>query len=352
MNAKREKPGEEKEVFITKKYATMGGFMRGVRNAFIKVFGDDDNLTLIEPGEDRTVEERIRAGEFVTHAEGSKELGYKLGWEIEFPDRIYVYYTPEWKDETEEQEEKMKEKEPWGITQEEWAQSKEKEIKQIIKNFGYWEDIPESELEARLQSRRRELLDTLLGTIRPEIKPKVEKELEEVDKALKLLRSSHKELVEQALKEGKPVPDEVLKDYPDLAEKYGRAVKEQDREMRVIERLKMLGVEIDEPPIITTIGKTKTVVGKIDEYRLNFVIGDIQKEDIEEFDTLKIGDKVLWVKKSPMLSMLKEKLRRGEKKPKVMKLVPEYGGLKRFEQQDMTLTEKLQLKYLKEHGNL
>ncbi|RLG29853.1 hypothetical protein DRN97_11265 [Methanosarcinales archaeon] len=238
MNAKREKPGEEKEVFITKKYATMGGFMRGVRNAFIKVFGDDDNLTLIEPGEDRTVEERIRAGEFVTHAEGSKELGYKLGWEIEFPDRIYVYYTPEWKDETEEQEEK----------------------------------------------NEKELLS--------------------------------------------------------------------DREMRVIERLKMLGVEIDEPPIITTIGKTKTVVGKIDNYRLNFVIGDIQKEDMEEFDTLKIGDKVLWVKKSPMLSMLKEKLRRGEKKPKVMKLVPEYGGLKRFEPQDMTLTEKLQLKYLKEHGNL
>jgi len=252
----------------------------------------------------------------------------------------------------------MKEKEPWEMMQEEWVQSKEKEIKQIIKKFGYWEDIPESELEARLQSRRRELLDALLGTIRPEIKPKVEKELEEVDKALKLLRSSHKELVEQALKEGKPVPDEVLKDYPDLAEKYGRAVKEleketlSDREMRVIERLKSLGVKIDEPPIINMVGKTKTVVGKIDSYRLNFVVGDIQKEDMEEFDTLRIDDKVVWVKKSPMLTALKEKLRRGEKKPKVMKLVPEYGGLKRFEQQDMTLTEKLQLKYLKEHGNL
>jgi len=125
-----------------------------------------------------------------------------------------------------------------------------------------------------------------------------------------------------------------------------------DREMRVIERLKTLGVKIDEPPIINMVGKTKTVVGKIDSYRLNFVVGDIQKEDMEEFDTLRIDDKVVWVKKSPMLTALKEKLRRGEKKPKVMKLVPEYGGLKRFEQQDMTLTEKLQLKYLKEHGNL
>ena len=126
-----------------------------------------------------------------------------------------------------------------------------------------------------------------------------------------------------------------------------------DREMRVIERLKVSGVKIDEPPIITTVGKTRTVVGKVDEYRLNFVIGDIQKEDMELFDTLRIDDKVVWVKKSPMLSMLKEKERRGERKTKVMKLVPEYGGLRRFEQEeDITLTEKLQLRYLKEHGNL
>ena len=126
-----------------------------------------------------------------------------------------------------------------------------------------------------------------------------------------------------------------------------------DREMRVIERLKALGVKIDEPPIINMAGKTQTVVGKVDEYRLNFVIGDIQKEDMELFDTLRIDDKVVWVKKSPMLSMLKEKERRGERKTKVMKLVPEYGGLRRFEQEeDITLTEKLQLRYLKEHGNL
>jgi len=40
----------------------------------------------------------------------------------------------------------------------------------------------------------------------------------------------HKRAVEQALKEGKPVSDEVLKDYPDLAEKYGRVVKERKHE--------------------------------------------------------------------------------------------------------------------------
>jgi hypothetical protein len=32
----------------------------------------------------------------------------------------------------------------------------------------------------------------------------------------------HRQLIKQALAEGKPVPEEVLKDYPDLAEKYGK----------------------------------------------------------------------------------------------------------------------------------
>ena len=34
----------------------------------------------------------------------------------------------------------------------------------------------------------------------------------------------HQEFVEEALQEGKPVPSEVLADYPGLAEKYGEVV--------------------------------------------------------------------------------------------------------------------------------
>ncbi|MDP2659894.1 MAG: hypothetical protein Q8R28_04110 [Dehalococcoidia bacterium] len=37
----------------------------------------------------------------------------------------------------------------------------------------------------------------------------------------------HRTVVEQALKDGKPVPEEVLADYPDLAEKYGKGKVEQ-----------------------------------------------------------------------------------------------------------------------------
>jgi len=36
------------------------------------------------------------------------------------------------------------------------------------------------------------------------------------DAGMKLTKAYHKDLVEEAIKEGKPVPEEVLKDYPDL----------------------------------------------------------------------------------------------------------------------------------------
>ena len=64
---------------------------------------------------------------------------------------------------------------------------KNKKLKQIIKNLGYWEDITKEELEAHLKSRRRELLDLFLGSIKPKLKPKLEKELEQVENALKFL---------------------------------------------------------------------------------------------------------------------------------------------------------------------
>lgn len=83
------------EILKMREYETMGGFMRGVRSAMIKVFGHDDYLTLVERGETRTIEERIRAYENVYYNEGYREEngeGYRMGFEIEYPDKIYVYY--------------------------------------------------------------------------------------------------------------------------------------------------------------------------------------------------------------------------------------------------------------------
>ena len=76
------------EILQSKEYKTMGGFMRGVRATFSKVYGNDDLLTMIE--DDDSVEEIILAGENATHNEGSVE--YKLGWDIEYPNMIYAYY--------------------------------------------------------------------------------------------------------------------------------------------------------------------------------------------------------------------------------------------------------------------
>jgi len=43
------------------------------------------------------------------------------------------------------------------------------------------------------------------------------------------LGRQHKEFVKLALEEGKPVPLEVLRDYPDLLEKYGKKIKREKK---------------------------------------------------------------------------------------------------------------------------
>ena len=83
----------DREVLITKEYKTMGGFIRGCRAVLKKVFDDPygDDLTMQDSLDGPTVEDRIRAGEFVEYNHGSG-LEYKAGFEFEFPDRIYVFF--------------------------------------------------------------------------------------------------------------------------------------------------------------------------------------------------------------------------------------------------------------------
>ena len=96
MNNKKVKAegGWNKEVLITKQYKTVGGFIRGCKAVLKEVFDDPygDDLTMIDNPQDdkRTVEERIRAGEFVEYNHGTQE-NYKAGFEFEFPDRIYAF---------------------------------------------------------------------------------------------------------------------------------------------------------------------------------------------------------------------------------------------------------------------
>lgn len=84
--------GWNKEVLITKKYHTMGGFIRGCKAVLKRVFDDPyaDYLTLVDDDDERTVEERIRGGEFVEYNHGTLTQ-YKAGFEFEYPDRIYAF---------------------------------------------------------------------------------------------------------------------------------------------------------------------------------------------------------------------------------------------------------------------
>lgn len=61
----------------------------------VKVIGHDDYMTLEDDTRDgRNVEQRIRDGENVYYNEGciDEDSRYRIGFDIEFPDRIYVYY--------------------------------------------------------------------------------------------------------------------------------------------------------------------------------------------------------------------------------------------------------------------
>ena len=89
-----EKQRLDREVLITKEYKTIGGFIRGCRAVLKRVFDDPygDDLTMVTdfPYDERTVEEKVRAGEFVEVNYGSG-LEYKAGFEFEFPDRLYAF---------------------------------------------------------------------------------------------------------------------------------------------------------------------------------------------------------------------------------------------------------------------
>ncbi len=130
------------------------------------------------------------------------------------------------------------------------------------------------------------------------------------------------------------------------------------REMECeVNRLKKLGVGIERNPIYTKVGEVDTVVGTYKGERLNFALGEIGRSDQAQFDTVTIGGKPVWAKKSTALTLLKKKLKKTEKEPKKMKIFPEWGGLGRIGKNKTdsskggekvkTVIEELQLDFLK-----
>lgn len=117
----------------------------------------------------------------------------------------------------------------------------------------------------------------------------------------------------------------TLREFWEAAQKKKVEEKEPKEEYaRIIDRLRQLDVKIDKVPVIVAVGKTPTVVGKYDTYRLNVALGEISREDMLKFTTLTIKGKVLNVKKSTEAELLKiklrKKLREEERREKQLKL--------------------------------
>ena len=122
-------------------------------------------------------------------------------------------------------------KEPWEMTKEEWGELLRKRLteEEAVKYFPRKNIYDEYRIyhkrygvgeESFIVPTYKFLKAPKSGTF--EINQYI---LQSNPDFIETLRRWH---IEQALKEGKPVPPEVLKDYPDLAEKYGKAVREED----------------------------------------------------------------------------------------------------------------------------
>ena len=120
---------------------------------------------------------------------------------------------------------------------------------------------------------------------------------------------------------------------------------------RILDRLKLKesGVKIDEPPLLVTVGATHTVVGEVDGLKLNFVLGEIAREDTLLFDTFRFNDRLWHVKKSIALSTLKGRQKaRDKREGEQMKMYEEWGGLAKFEKKEEEKPkETLFYKYIK-----
>lgn len=84
----------DREVLITKDYKTMTGFIKSCKVVLNRVFGEgvgEDQLTTISdfPYDERSDEEKIRDMEEVAYNSGDGTD--KMGYDIEFPDKIYAF---------------------------------------------------------------------------------------------------------------------------------------------------------------------------------------------------------------------------------------------------------------------
>ncbi|RKX55895.1 MAG: hypothetical protein DRP29_10100, partial [Thermodesulfobacteriota bacterium] len=125
-------------------------------------------------------------------------------------------------------------KEPWQMTRKEWekvfgfpkiSEKRAKEIDRMFYHGELWKVPLKDYLGFRFKDAGKKITFADLGEV-GKVSVPTPKEIESA-------KEFHKGIVEQALKEGKPVPEKVLKDYPDLVEKYKPAEIKPESEAEI-----------------------------------------------------------------------------------------------------------------------
>jgi len=146
---------------------------------------------------------------------------------VEAKPEIKPEIKPETELKAEIKEKSLQEKEPWEMTKKEWekvfgfpkiSEKRAKEIDRMFYHGELWKVPLKDYLGFRFKDAGKKITFADLGVIGKSPIP--------TPKEIESAKEFHKGIVEQALKENKPVPENVLKDYPDLAEKYKSALSE------------------------------------------------------------------------------------------------------------------------------
>lgn len=161
-----------------------------------RVYHRDHVEQALEEGK-LTPEEAERLGHFETYPELREKYGGK-GEGVKVTEKVPEKVT-EQKPEEKPAEAKPAAKEPYQMTREEYNKAVDEALGQKVEDYAAAE-------EKRLKTSGHPVSkEVIIASMR-----------------------NHRDLVERALSEGKPVPPEVLKDYPDLAEKYGEKAPETE----------------------------------------------------------------------------------------------------------------------------
>ena len=194
-----------------------------------------------------------------------------------------------------------KRKEPWEMTYVDWLEATPFETVRVggkktymVKGHTVFEDVGR---KTRVWSYNPEtgLLEwrTITGELITKTPPPaLRKVLEET--------KTHKQLVEQALKEGKPVPSEVLEEYPDLAEKYGKVEGEEEGKKGKISEKKLM-------ELIEREGKLAELIEKKERLERELAEEEKEKKEVKSEKVIKLP---LGVER--ILNLIKELQKRGK----------------------------------------